>query len=236
MDLQQKYIRRRNLSLTDQRNDQFLHTLKWNMMLQHFYDNISLKRRKTGPEQSCMCFTGSNAVNILFAFLKKNPTLFSSCNAIKRSNIVSLCNLYLQTGNIEVVTHRNSSPKIRIKFKDSSSSYYRFTERAVSTLVQSQRGSATLKRKSCVKSMFVGEGESVEEQVRSSMPVSKHGSVESLFERFQKSCRKVKKPSPLDSAEKRKHFMGNSAGSLSPKCLKKLSAICFDGKLRSVVN
>jgi len=188
MELNQRYVRRRNMSLSNQGNTKpFQHTLKWNMMLQHFYDNISLKRRKIGPEQSCMCFTGSNAVNVLFTFLKKNRTLFSSCESIKRSNIVSLCNLYLQTGNIEVVRHVSMSPKRRNKFKDSSSNYYCFTERAMSTLVQHNQIPVHMKKPNELISLGILSDSTDTMNSITSRPLSKHGSVESLFQRIQKN-------------------------------------------------
>lgn len=167
-------------------------------------------------------------MNVMFAFLKKNRTLFSSCDSIKRSNIVSLCNLYLQTGNIQVVKHYSQSPEIRNKFKDSSSSYYCFTERAMSTLVQYHRGSDNLKRKSCLQPSNTGE--SIAAEPTRPMPICKHGSVESLFERIQKSCarRKLKKPSSLDFGSDKKQRTYFTAAGLSPTCLKKISSICFE--------
>lgn len=189
MELNQRYVRRRNMSLTPQTNDQFQHTLKWNMMLQHFYENISLKRRRINANHTCMCFTGSNAVNVLFSFLRKNRGLFSSCESIKRNNVISLCTLYLETGNIEVVQSCTMSPKKRNKFKDSSSAFYRFTERAMSTLVQYKQRSGSLTRTSR------GQIKSLDIEAITSLPISKHDSVESLFHRIQKnlSSKGVKK-------------------------------------------
>jgi len=221
MELKQNYVRRRNMSLTHQNNDQFLHTLKWNMMLQHFYDNISLKRRKICHGQFCMSFTGANAVNILFSFLKKNPTLFSSCDVIKRSNIISLCNLYLQTGNIEGVNlGSNLSPLQRNKFKDSSFSYYRFTERAVSALVQKNQ-SPVVNFKIPVNggnqlSLCALSTKDADIKVPTS-PISKHGSVESLFQRIQKTgVRRASNPKTDFSDDFSEHL------SFSPRCIKKL--------------
>jgi len=227
------------MSLTSQTNDQFQHTLKWNMMLQHFYDNISLKRRKIGPEQTCMCFTGANAVSVLFAFLKKNPTLFQSCDAIKRSNIISLCNLYLQTGNIETVNHCSQSPRRRNKFKDSSSSYYRFTENAMSTLVQFKQKNSTLKRTGRGKVVSLDIcSQPISVEALTSLPLSKHDSLESVFERIHKSClQRVNSRSKSTNNERHKRTLSLS---FSPRCLKKVGSFCYDfgSRLngRSVVN
>ena len=170
-------------------------------------------------------------MNVLYSFLKKNRSFFTSCDSIKRSNVISLCNLYLQTGNIQVTNQSDgsSSPKKRNKFKDSSSSYYRFTSNAMSTLVQFKQKNATLKRagRGKVVSLDICSTNPLSVDMITSLPLSKHDSLESVFERIHKSCfqRSNSTKSKSSTNERRNRTLSLS---FSPRCLKKVGSFCYE--------
>ena len=126
-------------------------------------------------------FLGSNAVDVLHSFSKNNSELFpSSYGQIGRGNIVRLCQVFLDQGILEPAKNYHDANK-SIRFKDSTMTYYQFTEHTLVELKSSQnRGTI----QDCNSRMHSGKSGFSSEKKRKVTP--KH-SFTSLVPRNKKS-------------------------------------------------
>uniref|UniRef100_F6YRU6 DEP domain-containing protein n=4 Tax=Ciona intestinalis TaxID=7719 RepID=F6YRU6_CIOIN len=105
---------------------QFRATKVWKTLIEHLHENANVKRRRNVKKSYDECFTGSNAVDVLFRFVRLHPEQFSSTGSITRDNIIRLCQAFLDNSVFEPAGGSNESNK-QIKFDDSTTSLYQFS-------------------------------------------------------------------------------------------------------------
>uniref|UniRef100_H2YIC5 DEP domain-containing protein n=1 Tax=Ciona savignyi TaxID=51511 RepID=H2YIC5_CIOSA len=106
---------------------QFRATKIWKTLIEHLRDHANVKRRRNVKKAYDECFTGSNAVDVLFRFVRLHPEQFSTTGSISRENVVRLCQAFLDNNVFRPAGGSSESEKL-IKFEDSTIALYQFTQ------------------------------------------------------------------------------------------------------------
>nr|CAB3263037.1 uncharacterized protein LOC100187014 [Phallusia mammillata] len=109
-------------------SSQFRATRTWNALVQHLKEHANVKRRRNMKKSYDESFTGSNAVDVLFHFVKQNPDQFTNSSFISRDNIIRLCQSFIDNGVFEPIGTSVESDRC-IKFEDSASALYHFMDK-----------------------------------------------------------------------------------------------------------
>ncbi|XP_038047024.1 DEP domain-containing protein 7-like [Patiria miniata] len=137
-------------------NGPFRATQRWNSIIKHLQNNVSVKPHKTKTKRYEGCFAGADAVDVLLPYLQQSG--FE--RDISRENAVKLCQLLLEQNIFEDVL-TISQPPLNTKptFQDTSTQFYRFVRDVNKTHRSSQRLSDTA-RYQAEKRSAVDEGQS----------------------------------------------------------------------------
>ncbi|XP_022111977.1 DEP domain-containing protein 7-like isoform X2 [Acanthaster planci] len=121
-------------------NGPFRATQRWNSIIKHLQDNVSIKPHKTKTKRLEGCFAGAEAVDVLLPYLQQSG--FE--RDISRENAIKLCQLLLEQSIIEDVL-ATSQPPLNTKpaFQDNSTHFYRFVKDTNKSHRSSQRLSDT---------------------------------------------------------------------------------------------
>jgi len=103
---------------------QFRATLKWNQLISHLFQNVEIKERKLSKKNTCSCFSGSNAIDVLHRFVTSNPHLFPHTPPLPRRNITKLCEAFTHKG---VLLRADDVIGSKEQFEDSSRVFFKFS-------------------------------------------------------------------------------------------------------------
>ncbi|XP_076860710.1 DEP domain-containing protein 7 isoform X2 [Brachyhypopomus gauderio] len=103
----------------------FQSSLIWSKIIGHLQAEVKVKRRRHYLKSHSNCFLGSDAVNVIHAYINQNKMLGDV--EVPRAKVVRMCQALLDCRVFEAVACRSLGKESRLRvFQDSDGSFYRF--------------------------------------------------------------------------------------------------------------